>query len=66
MTNQPNTEVLPLIETVKSENQQKNHLSKNWWRFDRNLQQNAPSGMKIKNQRLSRKIYPMPLTCLIS
>jgi predicted RNase H-like nuclease (RuvC/YqgF family) len=31
-----------------------------------NLKQNAPTGKKIKNQRLPRKIYPLPLTCLIS
>jgi hypothetical protein len=55
----PNSEVLPLIETVRAKNQRlhielvtlqvkKNHLSKNWWRFDRNLKQSAPIGRKLR------------------
>jgi predicted nuclease with TOPRIM domain len=73
ITQQPNSELLPFMETVRfevessrgelkavrAENQrlhiqlgnfesEKNHLDKNWWKFDHNLRQNAPHVRKLQ------------------
>jgi len=71
------SEVLPLIETVRAENQrlhiglgncasEKELLKQNWWKFDRNLKQSAPIGRKLRRNSRPLKQNFAPTATILS